>query len=76
MNASNTTSNAWKELTEEVTACVIQTLKAQYTSARIVHHHLLRAQAEVLKGLLAAVEAQLDKTAPGNQPPSEKIPVE
>jgi hypothetical protein len=76
MNASDTTRNAWKELTEEVTTCVIQAIKAHYTSARIVHHHILRAQAEVLKGLLAAVEAQLNTTEPGSPPPSEKIPVE
>ena len=76
MNASDTTRNAWKELTEEVTTCVLQSLKNHYAAARIVRHHLLRAQAEVLKGLLAAVESQLDKTEPESLPSSEKIPVE
>lgn len=76
MNASETTRNAWKELTEEATICVLQTLKNQYASARIIRHHLLRAQAEVLRGLLAAVEAQLDKPEPESPPSGEKIPVE
>ncbi len=75
MNPSETTSNAWKELTEEMTAGMIRSLKSHYACARIVRHHLLRAQAELLKGLLAAVESQLDTPEPESPPPSEKIPV-
>jgi hypothetical protein len=39
--------------------------------------HLLRAQAEVLKGLLAVVETRLANAESGSTPPvSERIPVD
>ena len=51
--------------------------KTERESCRIMHKHLLQAQAEVLKGLLAVVETRLAATEPGDAPPaSEKINVE
>jgi hypothetical protein len=51
--------------------------KAEREACRTMHKHLLRAQAEVLKGLLAVVESRLATKEPGNTPPAnEKIPVD
>jgi hypothetical protein len=51
--------------------------KAEREGFRIMRKHLLRAQAEVLKGMLAVVEARLANAESSHTPPaSERFPVD
>jgi len=73
--------SAWRETWGQMAADVAMDLgrifKAEQEGFRIMRKHLLRAQAEVLKGMLAVVEARLANTESGNTPPvSERIPVD
>lgn len=73
--------NAWRETWQQITADVAMDLgrmfKAEREACHIMRKHLLQAQAEVLKGMLAVVEARLATTEPGHTPPpTEKISVD
>ncbi|WP_089935325.1 hypothetical protein [Candidatus Entotheonella palauensis] len=74
-------SNAWRETWQQAAADMAvelgRMLKTEREACRIMRKHFLQAQAEVLKGMLAVVEARLAATEPGDAPPAgEKIPVE
>jgi hypothetical protein len=74
-------SRAWRETWGQMAADAAIELgrvcKAEREGFRIMRKHLLRAQAEVLKGMLAVVESRLAHMESGNTPPvSERIPVD
>ena len=74
MSESNPSDTAWQQCAMDITGSLDRMLKEQYESWRILRTHLLRAQAEVLKGLLAVVESRMDTA---DEPlRAEKIPVD
>lgn len=77
MNESNAWRETWQQMATDVAVELGRLLKTEREACRIMRKHLLQAQAEVLKGMLAVVEARLATTEPGGAPPAgEKIPVE
>ncbi len=77
MNESNAWRDEWQQIAADVAVDLGLMFKTEREACRIMRKHLLQAQAEVLKGMLAVVEARLATTEPGDTPPpSEKITVE
>lgn len=67
----------WGNMAADAVMDLGRLVKAEREACRIMRKHLLRAQAEVLKGLLAVVEARLATTESRYTPPaSEKITVD
>lgn len=78
MSATYPPQNPWQQCAEEMAACsltLIRSLMPDQEAIRTLHSACLRAQAEVLKGLLSVVEARLAKMASNPPPAGEKIPV-
>ncbi len=77
MSESNAWRDTWQQMAADMAMDLGRIFKAERESCRIMRKHLLQAQAEVLKGMLAVVEARLATSEPGSSPPAgEKITVE
>jgi hypothetical protein len=79
MNTSKTTRNSLFQCAEDLTAQatdVVRALTPDGSTFRILRRSLLRAQAEVLRGVLEVVEARLAKLDRRDPPASEKITIE
>ncbi|ETW93186.1 MAG: hypothetical protein ETSY1_40300 [Candidatus Entotheonella factor] len=77
MNESNPWRETWQQMAADAAVEFGRLLKTEREACRIMRKHLLQAQAEVLKGMLAVVETRLANTEPGGTPPAgEKITVE
>ena len=73
--------NAWREtwglITTDAAMALRRILQTEREAHRVMRKHLLQAQAEVFKGLLAVVEARLATAESNSQrPASEKIAVD
>ena len=67
----------WGHMAADAVMDLRRIVKTEREACRIMRKHILRAQAEVLKGLLAVVEARLATTESKGAPPaSEKITVD
>lgn len=76
MSESHTPNQIWQQVAADMTSRLGRAFMAECQTWCILRQHLLRAQAEILKGLLEVVESRLEQEVPQGQPTSEKIPVD
>jgi hypothetical protein len=76
MNEPHASQHIWQQVMADMTTRLGRVLMAECQSWHILRQHLLRAQAEVLKGLLEVVESRLEPVGRDNPPAGEKIPVD
>lgn len=69
----------WQQCAQDMAACSLTLIRAilpDQETLQTLHSACLRAQAEILKGLLSVVEARLTKMAASPPTAGEKIPVD
>ncbi len=65
-----------QQLMDEIATAVGQTVRAECAAWRTMRPYFWRAQAEMLKGMLAVVESRIDAGESEAPPAGERIPVD